>query len=162
MRRKLTLSSQMLLQWGVPVASYFWISVCIYSPDRYDSRRSVLKPLYLAAKLFACDAGLSHRLHTAILLWRIPLVLGVSCMPFTHSVGYLLTGSHSFRNNFTAMTALGLVMETVLRLAGPLFFPFFLMFCKCSLVVVAFFMTELSQAVTACLQGLSSTCPPHS
>lgn len=27
MRRKLKLSSQMLLQWGVPVASYFWISV---------------------------------------------------------------------------------------------------------------------------------------
>ena len=30
------------------------------------------------------------------------------------------------------MTALGLVMETVLRLVGPLFFPFFLLFCKYS------------------------------
>lgn len=28
------------------------------------------------------------------------------------------------------MTALGLVMETMLRIAGPLFFPFFLMFCE--------------------------------
>lgn len=27
MRRKLTLTSQMLVQWGVPVACYFWISV---------------------------------------------------------------------------------------------------------------------------------------
>lgn len=28
------------------------------------------------------------------------------------------------------MTALGLVMETMLRVVGPLFFPFFLIFCK--------------------------------
>lgn len=28
------------------------------------------------------------------------------------------------------MTALGLIMETMLRVVGPLFFPFFLIFCK--------------------------------
>ena len=36
-------------------------------------------------------------------------------------------------SNWTAMTALGLVMETMLRIAGPLGFPFFLLFCRSDL-----------------------------
>lgn len=37
MRRKLTLTSQMLVQWGVPVACYFWISVSLDSATKGDS-----------------------------------------------------------------------------------------------------------------------------
>ncbi|KAK9896046.1 hypothetical protein P389DRAFT_73741 [Cystobasidium minutum MCA 4210] len=85
MRRKLTLTSQMLVQWGVPVACYFWISL------NYS----------LVTLAFHTDFTRQFSYGGFPLFWA---------------------------NNFTAMTALGLVMETMLRVVGPLFFPFFLIF----------------------------------
>ncbi|CAD6576073.1 MAG: hypothetical protein CYPHOPRED_005864 [Cyphobasidiales sp. Tagirdzhanova-0007] len=85
LRKRITLSSQLILQLGVPILAYFWIS-------------------------------LNYSLVTLAFHVHMTRKYGYG--------GFMLY----WASNWTAMTALGLVMETMLRIAGPLGFPFFLLF----------------------------------
>lgn len=95
LRRKLTMSSMLFLNWIVPVILYFWVSL-MYS---------------FVTLAFRVDMTRMYGRGGFPLYWAL---------------------------NWLSMTALGFIMETMLRIAGPLFFPFFLIFWVIWNVSVAF------------------------
>jgi hypothetical protein len=84
------------------------------------------------AQLLPGHSGIQGRFYKEVWIWRLSPFLGVSQLGphLKHNKSRSLTHGNADSNNWLSMTGLGFVMEFMLRLAGPLYFPFFLVFCQ--------------------------------